>query len=139
MAEYKGQYLQVFFGGVDISAQGRTVNVSEDAGEPEEIDVTHRGDDERQVLESYPGRQVCNVDATLLDETGGDAEIMGYDVNDIDTLVVYPEGQADGGRMGTLDNARLIQRTTDVPYDGAVEISCTFHAKNTIVWSTYST
>ena len=42
--EYKGSSLQVFFNSVELSGQGRTITVSESPGEPEEIDVTHRGD-----------------------------------------------------------------------------------------------
>jgi hypothetical protein len=139
MAEYKGSLLQVYFNTVDISATGRSVNVSEDAGEPEEIDITHRGDTERQVLESFPGRQACTVDVTLLDDDGGASTIYGFAINAKDTLFVYPEGSTAGNRKGQLNNTRLIQRSLTTPYDGAVEVSVQFHAKNSITWTTLAT
>ena len=136
--EYKGSSLQVFFNTVELSGQGRTVNVSEAAGEPEEIDITHRGDTERQLLESYPGGQKTTVDTSGLDESTGTAVIYDFAVNAQDTLYVYPEGKTHTYREGELQNARLIDRGLSVPYDGAGEWTAQFHAKNSITWGTYS-
>ena len=136
--EYKGSSLQVFFNSVELSGQGRTITVSESPGSPEQIDITHRGDTERQLLESYPGAQVTTVDTGGLDESTGTAVIYDFAMNALDTLYVYPEGKTDTYREGVLQNARLIDRGLEVPYDGAVEWSATFEAKNSITWGTYS-
>ena len=78
MAEYSGSLLLVEYNTVDISATGRRVRVNENAGEPEEIDITHKGDSERQILESYPGAQSCSVDITILDLSDGAATILDF-------------------------------------------------------------
>ena len=136
MAEYKGDQLYVVFGSSTLSGQGRTVSVAETAGEPEEIDVTHRADTERQVLESYPGLVRTNVDMSALDESTGVAEIYDSVLNTKSTLWIYPEGAVSTYRMGILQNARLIDRGLEAPFDGAGEWSATWHGKNSITWST---
>ena len=137
--EYKGSSLTVEYNSVTLTGQGRTVTVSEEAGEPEEIDITHRGDTERQVLESFPGRQACTVELGGLDEGAGTAVIYDFAINAKDTLKIYPEGKTNNTRLLTLNNARLIDRNLDVPYDGAAEWGATFHAKNSITLGTYTT
>lgn len=138
MAEYSGSLLAVDYNTVNISAQGRRVRVNENAGEPEEIDITHKGDTERQILESYPGSQTCSVDVTVLDDSDGANTLLDFAINALDTLLVYPEGKTHQNEMLTLSNARLISRVRGLEYDGAAEIEATFHAKNSITMSTYS-
>ena len=139
MAEYKGDQLFVVFGTSTLSGQGRTISVAETAGEPEEIDVTHRGDTERQVLESYPGLVRTNVDMGALDESLGVAKIYDSVLNTKSTLWILPEGATNTYREGVLQNARLIDRGLEAPFDGAGEWSATWHAKNSIAWSTHAT
>ena len=138
MAEYSGKDLVVVFNTVDISGAGRRVRVREEAGEPEEIDVTHKGDTERQVLETYPGAQKARVEVNCLDESDGEAAILDFAINAQDTLFVYPEGQTHGNEELTLNSARLISRDKEIPYDGAVEVSSVFSAKNSLTYGTYS-
>ena len=138
MAEYSGSLLVVKYNTVDISGQGRRVRVNENAGEPEEIDITHKSDTERQILESYPGSQTTSVDFTCLDESDGAANLLDFAINAKDTLLIYPEGLTAGNEVLTLSNARLISRVRGLEYDGAAEIEATFHAKNSITMSTYS-
>ena len=138
MAEYSGSLLAVYYNSIDWSGQGRRVRVNENAGEPEEIDVTHKGDSERQLLESYPGGQTTTVDVVVLDESDGAAAALDVAINAKDTLWVFPEGVTHGNEMLTLNNARLISRVRSLEYDGAAEIEATFHAKNSITMSTYS-
>lgn len=134
MAEYKGDQLYVVFGASTISGQGKTVSIAETAGEPEEIDITHRADTTRQVLESYPGIEKTNVDMSALDESLGVAEIYDSVLNTKSTLWVYPEGKTLTYRMGILQNARMIDRGLETPFDGAGEWTATWHAKNSITW-----
>jgi len=136
--EYKGSSLQVFFNTVELSGQGRTISVSEAPGEAEEIDITHRGDTERSTLESYPGAQKVTITTGGLDETTGTATIYDFAINAQDTLLVYPEGKTHTYREGVLQNARLMDRGLEVPFDGAAEWTAQFHAKNSITWGTYT-
>lgn len=138
MAEYKGSLLQVYYNTVELSGQGRSVSVNEEAGEPEEVDVTHRGDSSRQVLEGFPGRVATTVEVSGLDEAGGTANIYDFALNAKDTLKVYPEGRTSGERELTVQNARLITRNLDTPFDGAAEWTASFNAKNSVTHGTYS-
>lgn len=138
MAEYSGSLLAVWYNSIDVSGQGRRVRVNENAGEPEEIDVTHKGDSEREILESYPGAQTTSVDYTCLDESDGVSTMLDDAINAVDTLWVFPEGVTHGNELLTLNNARLISRVRGLEYDGAAEIEATFHAKNSITMGTWS-
>lgn len=138
MAEYTGEDLAVFFNTVDISGQMRTVSVQEAADEAEEIDVTHKGDAARVLLEGFAGAEKTTVEVELLDESGDASAIMDFALNAKDTLYVYPEGRTAGKTELTLENARMNQRTQELVYDDAASVSATFHAKNTITRGTYS-
>ena len=138
MAEYTGSSLAVFFNTVDISGQMRTVSVQEAADEAEEIDVTHKGDSARVLLEGFAGAEKTTVEVELLDESGDASNIMDFALNAKDTLLIYPEGKTHTYTELTLNNARMNQRTQELVYDDAAMISATFHAKNTITRGTYS-
>ena len=138
MAEYKGADVAVFYNTVDISGQARSVTVNEDAGEPEQIDVTHKGDTERQLLEGFPGSQTTSVEVEILDDDGGDSALLDFNVNAKDTLYVYPEGKTHTYEEITVTNARLISRSESIVYDQAVTISASFYALNSCTRGTYS-
>lgn len=138
MAEYVGSDLAVYFNTVDVSGQMRTVSVQEAADEAEEIDVTHKGDSARVLLEGFAGAEKTTVEVDLLDDDGGDATIFDFALNAKDTLFVYPEGKVHTYPELTLQNARLNERTQEIVYDDAVSVSATWHAKNTITRGTYS-
>ena len=137
--EYSGIDLAVEFGAIDISGTARTVEVSETAPAPETIDTTHKGDSERQSIEGFPGAPETNVTLTVLDHDAGTGVALGTQTfNSKDTLKIYPDGKTHGYKLLTLNNARLHERTTTVPYDGVVEISATWNAKNSLTIGTYS-
>jgi hypothetical protein len=136
--EYSGASLQVFYNTVDISGKGRTVKVSESAAEPEKIDVTTRGDTERQELESFPGKTVTAIDFGCLDEDDGSANLLDFAINSKDTLTVYPRGKTHTYPKIEIKNARLLSRDHNVPYDNAVDLASKFSANNSCTRSTYS-
>ena len=138
MAEFKGDSLSVYFNSLDISGQGRTVTVSETAGEPEEIDATHKGDTRRNLIEGFPGMEVTDVTIELLDDDGDDHPLWDFDINTKDTLFVYPEGRTHTNTEITVYNARLIEREQAIVYDDVTAITASFHAKNTVTRDTYS-
>lgn len=137
MAEYKGADLAVFYNSVDISGQARTVTVNEEAGEPEQLDVTHKGDTERQLLEGFAGAQRTSVELGVLDDSAGHS-LLDFDVNSKDTLYVYPRGKTHTYEEITVENARMISRTEPIVYDQAVEITTNFLALNSCTRGTYS-
>ena len=137
MGEFRGDSLAVYYNTIDISLQMQTCTVTEEGGEPPDIDITHKGDTTVQVLEGLPAAKKTNVSVHLFDSTGDDSEIMDFAIQSIDTLFVYPQGRVHTYPELTLQNARLINRTQEIPYDNAVTIDAEFHAKNSITRGTY--
>jgi len=136
--QYLGSSVVVEFNTVDISGTARTVEVTETAPEPEEIDKTHKGDATRLTIEGLPGAAATTVTMNLLDEVAGVAALLDFVVNTKDTLKVYPEGKIHAKEMITISNARLIEIGETIPYDNVVELNATWNAKNTVVRATYS-
>lgn len=137
MAEYKGNNLAVYYNTVDISGQARTVTVNEEAGEPEQLDVTHKGDTERQLLEGFAGAQRTSVELGILDDSAGHA-LLDFEVNSKDTLYVYPRGKTHAYEEIVVENARMISRSEPIVYDQAVELTANFLALNSCTRGTYS-
>lgn len=139
MAEFKGDSLVVEFNTVDISAQMTRVRVAEEGAEPPDIDVTHKGDTTQQVLEGLPSAKKTGVEVELYDEEGDVSALMDFAIQSKDSLLIYPEGKTHTKPLLTLNNARMINRNQEIPFDGAVALDASFHAKNSITRSTYST
>jgi hypothetical protein len=59
-------------------------------------------------------------------------------INSIDTLIIYPHNSIHTYPVLTLQNARLISRSEPIEYNGVVEISGTFSARNSLTRGTYS-
>jgi hypothetical protein len=138
MGEFRGDSLAVYYNTVDISLQMTTCTVTEEGAEPPDINITHKGDATEQVLEGKPAAKKTNASVTLFDSTGDDSEIMDFAIQAIDTLFIYPQGHVHTRPQLTLQNARLINRTQEIPFDNAVTISAEFHAKNSITRGTYN-
>ena len=136
MAEFKGSSLRLDFAGTDISGGGRSVSISEDPGEPEKIDVTVKGDTERQYLASFPGGHNTTVTFNALAQAASDT-IEPIATNTTGTLAVYPEGYTHGAISATILAMRLINKEYVTPYDGAVEWNLTFNSTTSCTYSTY--
>lgn len=139
MAEYKGNSVVVEYNSLDISGQARTVTVNEVADEPEDIDATHKGDSRRNLIEGFPGSEKTDVEVEILDEAGDASNLMSFEINAKDTLIIYPEGKTHTYPKLTVNNARLINRSQNIVYDDVASITAAFHAKNTVTRGTYST
>lgn len=137
--QFTGKDMVLEFGTTDISTAMRKVTMTENADPPEDIDVTHKGDTEKQLIDGLPGAVKTTVSAEALDETGQGSPIGGLSLNAKDTLIFYPEGKTNGKAMMTLNNTTFRNRVQTTPYDGAAEISATFDSKESASWDTYST
>lgn len=142
MTHYSGSSLAVAFGGTsylnasDISAHARSVDISETAPAPDTIDVTHKGDTAHQLIEGLAGGVETNVTLTaLIDDTFTILDTLA--LNTQASLYVFPRGRTHNYPMITV-YARLHERTSRVPYDGAVEISTTWNSKLAAVHTTYT-
>jgi hypothetical protein len=137
MAEYKGSSVVLEFAGTDISGSARTVTISEDPGEPEKIDVTVKGDTERQHLESFPGADNTTVTMNALALDASDT-IEAVATNTTGNVVIYPEGKTQGSVSVTINSMRLINKEYTIPYDGAVEWNVTFNSTTGATYGTYN-
>ena len=138
MAEFKGSAVVVEFAGTDISGSARTVTISEDPGEAEKIDVTVKGDTERQYLAGFPGGDNTTVTMNALALDGSDT-IEGIATNTTGNVIVLPEGDVHGGIAVTIASMRLINKEYTIPYDGAVEWNVTFNSETAAVYGTNDT
>ena len=136
---FSGSAVKVVYDTLDISGAARSVTVTEAQEAPGDIDVTHRGDAAKVVLEGLAGAPKTTVKVDMLDETEGGSPAVALTMNTIDTLFIYPEGEVHGHQLLTVNNARFYSREQTVPYDGAVAWTLTFEAPNTVTYSTYNT
>ena len=137
--EYTGIDLVVEYNTVDISGLARSARVAEDAGEPEEYDITHKGDTAKQILEGLPEAPKTRVEYNCLDETLGASALLDFAINAKDTLLIYPEGKTHTYPLLTLNNARLVNRSQPIEWNAPVPLDATFVAKNSLTRSSYST
>lgn len=138
MGEYSGVDLCIEFASTDISGKARTADISEATGEPEKIDVTTKGDTQRQTLEGLVGADNTTITCTILADDGGSDPVAALSMGASGSLVVYDNGKTHGQNMATTAAARLTDRSISIPYDGAVEWSLTFNSVNAVAYSTYS-
>jgi len=138
MAKFKGSSLVLAFAGTDISGAGRSIEIDEAPGEPEKIDVTVRGDTEREYLEGFPGGDNTTITLNALALDASDT-IEPIATNTTGTLLAYPEGTAHGAIKVTVSAARVTGKTYTVPYDGAVEWNLTFNSVNAATYGTHAT
>jgi hypothetical protein len=136
---YDGRSLRVMFGAVDISAYARSITVDETAPEPDELETTHKGDTEKQTIEGLAGAQSAQATFTMIDIYDSMTAFGSMPINSIDTLIIYPRDSVLTYPMLTLQNARLISRSEPIEYNGVVEISGVFSARNSLTRGTYTT
>ena len=142
MAHYAGINLAVGFGvnaiaAVDLTGHGRTVDVSETAPAPATIDVTHKGDTAHQIIEGLPGGVETNVSFTaVVDDTWGVSDTMI--MNTVGTLYVWPRGKTHEYPQIAVRNAWLHERSYKEAYDGTIEVTLVFNAKNSATHTTYA-
>lgn len=135
---YIGDDAVVVYKATDISGYYRTGEVSETAPAADEIDQSHKGDSARTLLEGLAGPAKTNFTMTVIDIYDALTEYGTLALNSKDTITIYPNGVTHTYPQYTMNNARLNERTSSIPYDGAVEITLAFEAKNTLTRSTYS-
>jgi len=137
MAEYKGNDVVVEFT-TDISATLTKVEISEEAAEPKEIDVTHAGDTDLVSLEGLPGQPKVKVTVSAWDESGAASDIWLYPIGAQANLVIYPEGKTNGLPMRTVSDAVLVRRSQPIEVEGAVKWDAEFSAIGSVAEGTYT-
>ena len=142
MTHYSGINLAVGWGGtaitaVDLAGHGRTVDVSETAPAPDTIDVTHKGDTSKQIIEGLPGAPETNITFTaIVDDTWSVNDTMI--INTLGTLYVWPRGKIHAYPQIIIRSAVLHERSYKAAYDGTIETTLVFNAKTTATHGTYA-
>ena len=128
---YSGTGVIVCFGATDISGYARSVDVNETVSDGD-IDVTHKGDTSRQYVDGID-EFTTEASMTVVDIYDSVTLYGSLALNAEDTLHIYPHGITAGEPQLRLYNAELNSRTQTIPYEGAVEVTLTFRAKNSLL------
>jgi hypothetical protein len=136
--EFKGNNVVSEFNNVDISTTLTQVEISEEATEPKEIDVTHRGDSQMEALEGLPGKTKGRVTMQCWDEKDGVSAIYGFNIGDKYPLDVYPEDKVSGKPVRSIALATLLKRTQPIQVEQAVNFSLEFSFIGTVTKTTYT-
>lgn len=126
MPAYRGKNVQVLFGGVDISGDGRSVSFEESA---DALDSTTYGDTAR---EKVPGLLDSSGSLEAIDTTGAwSTAWQAIDPGTSGTLVVYPEGNTSGNRRISC-TAIVTGRSLTVPYDDIANFTMSFEVSGAV-------
>jgi len=137
-----GNLTEVEFNTTDISGTYTTFEISGEAPEKEQVDVSDKSSwaaGEIETIDGLAGQPKTTVTVTINDEAGGASNAYTLAENDTGTLVIYPEGKTHGKPARTLSNATLQSRKQSGGYQSKIEWTLTFYAYEAIVESTYST
>lgn len=126
MPAYRGKNVQVLFGGVDVSGDGRSVSFEESA---DALDSTTYGDTAR---EKVPGLLDSSGSLEAIDTTGAwSTAWQAIDPGTSGTLVVYPEGNTAGNRRISC-TAIVTGRSLTVPYDDIANFTMSFEVSGAV-------
>ena len=139
MAEhYIGDSVVLVVGSTDISGYARSVEISEVAPKPDAADSTHKGDSAKSDIQLLGGAPETDVSITVLDIFDSMTEYGTLGLNTKDTLFIYPNGVVNTYPLLTLNNAVLNERSQTIPFEGSVELSLAFNARNTLTRATWA-
>ena len=136
-----GNAVLVEWGTVDISGTYTTFEVSGEAAEKEQVDVSDKSSwdaGEIETLDGLGGTPKTTVTLTLNDEAAGASKAYDLTENDTANLIIYPEGKTHGKKMRTLSGATLQSRKQSGGYQSKIEWTLTFYAYAAIAEATYS-
>lgn len=117
MTKYTGTNMFVKFGTLDISGQGRTLEVNQSANE---IDVTTYGSVDKEFI-------VGDIERTgsmeILDDNASSAVRLATRVGQTNSLVWFPIGTTAGNPKFTCATVVITEQNLSYPYDDAVTMS----------------
>ena len=126
MAKYTGKDMVVTFAGVDISGQGRNLEVSEEA---DEVNVTTYGSDDKEFI---PGMTERDATMEVLDDASSATIRQTVGIGSAGTLRWQPLGTAAGKPRFTVGTAFVRSRSLSYPYDDAVLMNCTLRLSGAV-------
>ena len=122
--------MKVYFGTLDISGQGRNLEVAESGAE---IDVTTYGSTDKEFLVGLTERTGT---LQVLDDATASAVRVALGVGSQGSLTWFPQGTASGSPKFQVGTARVRERNISYPYDDAVSMAVTIRLSGAVTEST---
>ena len=130
MAKYTGKDMLVKFGTLDISGQGRNLEVSQSA---DEIDVTTYGSDDKEFIVGMIER---DASLEVLDDSSSSTIRTALKPGSTNSLVWFPIGTASGNPKFSVATAVVKEQNLSYPYDDAVLMSTNVRLSGAVVEGT---
>lgn len=117
MPKYTGKDMVIKFGTVDVSGQGRTLDVSQTA---DEIDVTTYGSTDKEFI---VGKVERSATMEVLDDSTSSTIRLALKPGTQNSMAWFPIGTASGNPKFTVGTAVVLENSISYPYDDAVTMS----------------
>jgi hypothetical protein len=120
----------VKFGTLDISGQGRNLEIGQTA---DEIDVTTYGSDDKEYIVGMIER---DGSLEVLDDSGSSAIRIALQPGSTNSLVWFPIGTASGNPKFSVGTAVVKEQNLSYPYDDAVMLNTNIRLSGAVVEGT---
>lgn len=129
-AKYTGKDVKVKFGTLDVSGQGRSLEVSESA---DEVDVTTYGSVAKEFIVGLVER---SGSLEVLDDDASSAVRTALAVGTANSLTWFPKGTASGLPQHSCALVNVTGNDKSYPYDDAVMMSIALRLSGPVVEGT---
>jgi predicted secreted protein len=119
VGKYTGKAMRIFFGTLDISGQGRNLEISQQA---DDIDVTSYGSTDKEFITGFTDRSGT---LEVLDDDSATAVRTALTPGSANSLTWYPQGTTSGKPKRSVGTAIITEANEQYPYDDAVLLNVT--------------
>lgn len=130
MAKYTGKDMVIFFGTVNISGQGRQLEIGQSA---DEIDVTTYGSDDKEFIVGMLEREASLE--VLDDDTSSQIRTVTQ-AGSSSSLIWFPQGSVTGKPKFSVGTAVVREQNISYPYDDAVMMDLTLRLSGAVTETT---
>jgi len=130
IAKYTGQNMFVKFGTLNVSGQGRNLEVSQSA---DEVDVTTYGSTDKEFIVGKTEREGT---LEVLDDSASSAVRRALGVGSISSLTWFPIGTTSGNPQLSCATVLVREQNLSYPYDDAVTCNVTMRLSGAVVEGT---
>lgn len=119
MGKYTGKDMVIRFGTIDISGQGRSLEISQQA---DDIDVTTYGSTDKEFITGFTERSAT---LEILDDDSSAVIRSALSPGSSSSLTWFPRGTGSGKPVRSVGTCVVTEANESYPYDDAVVISTT--------------
>lgn len=131
MGKYTGKNMRIFWGTLDISGQGRQLEISQTA---DDIDVTAYGSTDKEYIAGFTDRSGT---LEVLDDDASAAVRTALTPGSSNSLTWAPQGTASGKPKRSVGTAVITEANEQYPYDDAVLLNVTMRINGKPTEGTY--